>query len=362
MGLGHDVQVRLLALAVVFLVVVGGVTAVVRGGGPSPAPALVLGAGERSDAGLAAALGQAPDDQLPLSQPQTLDLAAAGYDLPAGGSVYAARVVDSADGPRYVDYVAGGGALADDFWPASSIKVLAALGALDFVASLGFSGAATVSFDSGYPVAGDGTTIREIYDSAVHDSDNLDYDVLIRIAGFDRLNDDFLSPANGFPTTVIQRSYAGIDVRWSPEMTLRENGRVVVVPERSGRGEYGCPVDGNCSNLFEMSESLRRLVLDRTLPPGERFGIDPLDVQALSRALLGTDSFLEAGVESVLGPSATVRSKPGVADGLECVDTAVVTAPGGDHYLLSAAIPMEDFECGGLSDLAAAVLPLLART
>jgi len=77
--------------------------------------------------------------------------------------------------------------------------------------------------------------------------------------------------------------------------------------------------------------------------------------------MAGTGSFFEAGVEQILGPGATVRSKPGVAPGLDCVDTAVVTSAAGDRYLLSAAIPADGFdqECGALSELAAAVLPLL---
>ena len=43
-------------------------------------------------------------------RPQPLDLQAAGYELPPGGSVYAARVVEGGDRPLYVDYVAGRGA------------------------------------------------------------------------------------------------------------------------------------------------------------------------------------------------------------------------------------------------------------
>jgi len=320
--------VRPLALAIASLLVVGGVAAAARSGENRPPDTVAAAWSPPQPTGR---LGRAPEDELPLSDPQPLDLLAVGYELPPGSSVYAARVVTGDGRPRYVDYVAGGGALAGDFWPASSIKVLAALGALDFAASLGFTGAATVTFDTGYVA-----TIREIYESAVLGSDNLDYDVLIRIAGFDRLNTDFLSPANGFPATVIQRSYAGIDVRWSPEMTLDEDGRTIVVPAREGAGEYGCADDGNCSNLFEMTEAVRRLVLDGSVPDDERFAISPADVQALTDALAGT--------------------------GLACVDTAVVTGAAGDRYLLSATIPDDDFdeECGGLSELAAAVLPLIA--
>lgn len=308
-----------------------------------------------------AAVGRAPEELLALSDPKTLDLLGSGYQLPPGASVYAARVVEDDDPPRYLDYAAGGGPLGEDFWPASSIKLLAALGALDLATSYGFTGAATVSFAAGYPGPDDGVTIRDVYRSAVLDSDNLDYDILIRIAGFDRLNTGFLSAANGFPTTVIQRSYAGIDVRWSPEMTLKEDGRVVVVPERATSKVYDCPDLGNCTNLFELSEGVRRVVLDSSLPPDERFDISRPDVLALKSALAGSGSFFTAGVKEVFGPGATVQSKPGVAPGLDCVDTAVVTTAGGVHYLLSAAIPDTDFdfECQGLSDLAAAVLPLL---
>ncbi len=360
-------HVRPLAWSTAVLLLLGSLTVVVRSGRGAPAEAVTLADGVAAAGAMGAPvpvptpalLGRADADQLPLSDPRPLDLMAAGYELPPGGSVYAARVLAGDGRPLYDDYVAGGGALAGDFWPASSIKLLAALGALDFAASLGFTGAATVTLDSGYSY-----TLREIYLSAVVDSDNFDYDVLILIAGFDRLNSDFLSPANGFPTTVIQRSYAGIDVRWSPEMTFEEDGRTAVVPAREGTGEYECPDEGNCSNLFEMSEAVRRLVLDRSVPAEERFAISPADVDALVDALAGTGSFFAPGVEQVVGPGAKVQSKPGVAPGLACVDTAVVTVPTGDRYLLSAAIPDEGFEeeCGGLSDLAAAVLPLLAKS
>ena len=206
-------------------------------------------------------------------------------------------------------------------------------------------------------------TLREIYQSAIAQSDNLDYDMLIRIAGFDRLNADFLSPANGFPTTVIQRSYAGLDVRWSPEMTFQEGGRTVVVPAREGTGDYDCPDEGNCTDLFEMSEAVRRLVLDASLPAAERFALSPADVESLTEALAGTGSFFAPGAQRALGPGVTVLSKPGIAPGRDCVDTAVVTAPGGDRYLLSAVIPDDGYDpqCEGLSELAAAVLSLLAR-
>ena len=101
----------------------------------------------------------------PPSRPISLDgrLTAAGYEVPKDANVYAVRVVEGSGGRIYEQYQAGGGALATDFWPASSIKVLAALGALDFARSLGYTGAATVTFDDGGP----SRTLRSIYEPAI---------------------------------------------------------------------------------------------------------------------------------------------------------------------------------------------------
>ncbi|HJV08037.1 MAG TPA: hypothetical protein VJ653_00070, partial [Acidimicrobiales bacterium] len=89
----------------------------------------------------------------PPSRPVSIDaeLKRRGYEVPEAANVYAVRVVEGAEGRVYEQFEAGGGALGVDFWPASSIKVLAALGALDFIHSLGFSGAATIAFDDGLP-------------------------------------------------------------------------------------------------------------------------------------------------------------------------------------------------------------------
>jgi heme A synthase len=128
----------------------------------------------------------------PLSSPKSLDaaLVAAGYRVPPGANVYAAKVTKTAGGVAYDDYQAGGGALAPNFWPASSIKVLAAVGALEFVGRQGFTGAATVRFGGGPP-----RTIKSIYEGAIRVSSNADYDLLVEIAGVDWLNSEFLTPA-----------------------------------------------------------------------------------------------------------------------------------------------------------------------
>ena len=154
------------------------------------------------------------------------DLAAKGYKVPERANVYAVRVVERPEGRIYEQYQAGGGALAVDFWPASSIKVLAALGALDFARSLGYSGEATVTFDDGSP----SRSLRSISKSAIRDSSNYDYDLLVRIAGRDRLNEEFLTARNGFPVTSIARSYSGLEFDESPAMIFEQGDRRTYVP------------------------------------------------------------------------------------------------------------------------------------
>ena len=293
----------------------------------------------------------------PPSAPVALEpgLKAKGYDLPVKANVYAVRVIEGPEGRVYEQYQAGGGALDVDFWPASSIKVLAALGALDFARSLGYSGSATVTFDDGGP----SRTLRSIYEPAIRESSNYDYDLLVRIAGRDRLNEEFLTARNGFPVTSISRSYSGLEFDESPAMILEEGDRRTYVPVRTAEGDSECDA-GNCSNLFEMTESVRRIVLHDQIPPEQRFDLDRSDLQALSGALLKAEGFLSGAATGALGPGARVWSKPGDADGLDCLDVAFVESKAGKRFLVAATVPHASGGCEALSRLARGVLELLA--
>jgi len=284
------------------------------------------------------------------------ELATRGYRLPTSYNLYASRVTAGPEGPAYADFTAGGGALNQDFWPASSIKVLAAVGALELVKSLGFTGAAKVTFAE----TGDTSTVREIYDAAIRQSSNYDYDLLVKIAGVDWLNGQFLTAANGFPATVLNRSYAGDDVLHSPAMTLQEGVLSRTVPARDGSVDPSCP-QGNCSDLFEMTESVRRIVLNDEIPPAERFDIAAADVKGLTSALLGADGFFESPATQVLGSGTRVYNKPGEVSDRDCLDVALIVAPDGRRYLLAASVPEALGGCDALQSLAAAALRVLSR-
>lgn len=293
----------------------------------------------------------------PPSPPVSLDgaLKEAGYNVPENASVYAVRVVEGPESRVYEQYQAGGGALSGDFWPASSIKVLAALGALDLARSLGYSGAATVTFDDGGP----SRTLRSIYEPAIRDSSNYDYDLLVQIAGLDRLNGEFLTAHNGFAVTSITRSYSGLEFQESPAMILEEGDRRTYVPVRKAEREPECE-PGNCSNLFEMTESVRRIVLSDQLPPEQRFDLDPADLDAMTGALLEAEGFFAAAVTGALGADARIYSKPGDAAGLDCLDVAFVESKTRKRFLIAATVPHSSGGCEALGRLAEGVLELLS--
>jgi hypothetical protein len=353
-----------LAATITALLIVAGAGVAVRSSAAPPTLAFIAGgratvtgtAGAASTVSAAAVRPAGPNSS-PLSSPRPLDasLAALGYRLPPGAAVYAAKIGRDGSGLAYDDYQAGGGALASNFWPASSVKLLAAVGALEFVGAQGFTGAATVRFGNGTPL-----TIRSIYDAAIRLSSNPDYDLLVRIAGVDWLNNQFLTPARGFPVTVIQKSYtAAGNVADTPALTITEGGRTATIPARATGNDRSC-AQVNCSNLFELSESVRRVVLNNEIPESERFHIVPADAAALTDALLGAEGWFEPAVAKVLGPAARIYGKPGWVPDNDCLDVTLIEARG-QRYLLSATVPESQGGCPALVTLAEGVLRILTR-
>lgn len=351
-----------LAVAISALLILAGGALAIR---TSAAPGSLAFVGGRGGVAAAPATPGAPladsppvgSRSLPFSNPVSIDaalIASMSYRLPPGANVYAARITKEGGGLAYEDFEGGGGALGRNFWPASSIKVLAALGALEYVGQEGFTGAATVRFGGGAP-----RTIRSIYDAAVRISDNADYDRLVEIAGVDWLNKEFLTPARGFPRTVIQRSYTvGGNLRVTPSITLSEGGRTVTIPPRNGRVDTDC-AQGQCSDLFEMSESVRRVVLHNEIPERERFKLAPADVSGLTSALLGAEGWFEPAVARVLGNAARIYGKPGQVPGRDCLDVTLIETPDGRRILLAATVPERAGGCPALVTLATNVLKYL---
>lgn len=316
-------------------------------GGEPPAADLTVGRSLQGEPGLTETR---PMDDLTL--PAALQ--DAGVVVPPEGNVYAAVVEDGPAGLRYDEFEAGGGATATEFWPASSVKLLAAVGALEFLHGLNFTGAASVTF-------GDGAEwqVQELYRAAVEHSDNEAYDRLVELAGVEWLNEEFLTLENGFPVTVIQKAYGFLGAVASEPMTIREADQEILLPARPVLSDYGVPDSGNRSNLREMTDSVRRVVLHEELEPSDRFAIEQGDLIELRSGLLAAEGFIEPGAVAALGGDVLVYEKPGYVVGADCVDVAYIQDLDGRAFLLGVSAPDDGQECSSLAPVAEHTLEFL---
>ncbi|MDQ6727170.1 MAG: hypothetical protein M3066_13540 [Actinomycetota bacterium] len=117
----------------------------------------------------------------------------------------------------------------------------------------------------------------------------------------------------------------------------------------------------NCSNLLEMTESIRRVVLNDEIPPDQRFDIAPGDVAALTWALGDADGFFPEAVAASLGPGARIYDKPGDVANRDCLDVAYIVSAGGPRFLLATTVPHGSGGCDALTTLATGVLQILSQ-
>lgn len=263
-------------------------------------------------------------------------LSAAGYAPPAGTEIYAAVVQQNAHGQGYALFDYGAGAFSQSFWPASTIKLLSSLAALDYVQSHGFTGAATVTWKGVFS-----DVVHNIVRRAIQKSNNQDYDRTVQIAGLDQLNATWLTAARGFPHSVIKASYGKLEVKNPPGYTLTEGEKSKVIPARAAKGTYACKGGrSNCTNLFELTEAVRRLVWHDAISEAERFDLPAADRAVLENALCtAIPSFFKAGVDAALGDGARICHKPGWMPGSDSLDHGVIEAADGRRFMLAAAVP-----------------------
>lgn len=251
-------------------------------------------------------------------------LAEAGFRPPEGFKALVVRVRRDANGGEYTFYdFSGTSRDRDDWWPASTVKVFAAVAALERLREWGFTPLATVTYhDAGGDLR---CTVADLVRRAITQSDNAAFDLLVELVGGDEMN--VWLRERGFRDTVLLRGYSrrhvgrasnhgilGISV----PITVRESGhRPRRIPVRQGRIRDGCRDLGNCTTLWDLSDCLRRVMLHEELPEPERFRLGPEEVDLLRSALAG---FRERGLGVVKGLRAafaprdvTCFHKPGFA-------------------------------------------------
>jgi hypothetical protein len=217
-----------------------------------------------------------------------------------------------------------------DWWPASTVKLFAAIAALETTHRLGLppTARATFHYDDG-DGEGRARTLRVdfLVRQALVPSNNLCFDLLVELVGCAALNDGFLTAANGLGATTLLRSYAARvrhptlgsgTHRLSPAVTLAAGDREVALPARHDDAPRDCPGEGNCTTLADLAEALRRVMLHEELPPAQRFALGEAELAVL-RGALGAGRRRGNGVVEGLrrgfGRGLRVWHKPGYAQG-----------------------------------------------
>jgi len=270
-----------------------------------------------------------------------------GYTVPSEAYLLIGGISEVDGRPAYTWFSLGDTgfhASPGSFWPASMVKLIAAVGALETLSGHGLTGSATLSFTDGR--GGYRGPASRLYGSALTHSNNVAYDRLMKVAGFDALNDRLLNDRDGFPFMTVQRPYdPGSDptLRISPEIAYSERGLEGVIPRReSERTHEQCPDDGNCATLFELLHFMQRVVLHDELDPRDRFDLHRLDRKAIVRHLAQAPTRIGTAVGEALGHRVTVYNKGGRVPDLVANDHAlVVDEETGRRYLVAASIREE---------------------
>ncbi len=189
---------------------------------------------------------------------------------------------------------------------ASSIKFFAAIAALERIEKWGFPAETWVTFHHSKTgkrtnclIRRKNCTVRELVDEALIESDNIAYDRLVQLAGYDYLNGNLLHPRRGIKGTGLHGPYArskwiplsGVrSFRDSPKIKLRHGSKRKTIPaklyKRGKRGQYHCPWGGTCSTLMDLAEGMKRLLMDgNQIPKREQVRLSKENRNIIGRSM-----------------------------------------------------------------------------
>lgn len=174
-----------------------------------------------------------------------------------------------------------------DWWPASTIKIFAAVAALEYIQELGWDHRARLRFDR----PGRKPYVRRLdwlVTQAITHSSNLAYDRLVQFVGHDRLHADLLGPKRGLSDTALQVPYSQnvASLLHSPAIGLKHRKAGLELPARDGKGVTRCAL-ATCASLNSLAEIMRRVMFNAHLAPADRLRISPAALKHLRAALAG---------------------------------------------------------------------------
>ena len=207
-----------------------------------------------------------------------------GFKAPPGFRALVVKTTLSKDRKRILkhelfDY--GGKSLSYRGWnPASTVKLVSGVSALERLKELGFSPKARVTF---HYDSGDKTfKVEDLYEKAVHLSKNIEHNRLVQLAGFDRVNGrrGTLKRA-GLDFSYVMRAYEQSNwakeghppsLRASPKITVTEGKRKKVLKARKSKAKYPCH-SAACTSLSDLSKMMCNLMLHEQLPKKKRLNL-----------------------------------------------------------------------------------------
>jgi len=176
--------------------------------------------------------------------------------------------------------------------PASTVKLYAAIAALQKVRSFGMTRDARVSFIGKRKKYS--TTVRQLVKDAINESDNIAYNRLVQLAGFDYLHERFFTSRNGLPHSALMRAYEqskwksmgeSVSLRNAPLIKLRQwkKGKKTI-GATSGEAKVEC-YGAACTSLADLAEAMKRLMLQEQLPNKKTFRLETYDLYMLRKAM-----------------------------------------------------------------------------
>jgi hypothetical protein len=249
-----------------------------------------------------------------------------------------------------------------DFWPASTIKLPAAIAAIELLNKQRIDLDAELTFQhqdkDGRWITDVGRTPREMISEVFRRSSNEDYTLLLRLTGIDWLHEHFFTAERGFPKAALMRGYTAA----RPWAYLREEPQRVVHPsvtlthQWKGRfyaAERGCTIidskTGNMTTTRELCDTLRRVMFHDQIEPAERFRLTSEQVRFLREGGDGLTGLETSGADSgpsawkgaaeTMFPNARYFHKSGLISNyaldLACIDAR---AQNGPCYLIALAV------------------------
>ncbi|MDX9721693.1 MAG: serine hydrolase, partial [Myxococcota bacterium] len=219
--------------------------------------------------------------------------------------------------------------------PASTVKLFAAIAALQRIDEQGFSPAAQVTFQGKRSRT---HSVKELLDAAIVKSDNLAYNRLVQLAGFDRLNGAFLNERNGIRNSALSRAYEqsewlklgeSASFRNAPAISFSEGKRSALREASSGSYAPFCS-RAACTTLQDLAEAMRRVMLQEYLPQHQSFELSPDSLAILRRALRAErargNEVVDAFSAVFADGDVQFYSKPGYSEGWYS-DTVFISDP-----------------------------------